>query len=100
MNIYKFILNRILGWKIVGDFKEKELKKAVIIVCPHTSWHDFYIAILCRKTLGVMINFVGKKELYKIPLFGYIYKRAAIMVDRSDSKSRFEVYGQANEMLK
>ena len=30
--------------------------------------------------------FVGKKELYSIPLFGYIYKRAAIMVDRSDPK--------------
>ena len=44
--------------------------------------------------------FVGKKELYSIPLFGYIYKRAAIMVDRSDPKSRFAVYGRANEMLK
>jgi 1-acyl-sn-glycerol-3-phosphate acyltransferase len=52
--------------------------------------------ITCKKPFV----FVGKKELYKIPLFGYIYKRAAIMVDRSDSKSRFEVYGQANEMLK
>ena len=73
MNIYKFILNRILGWKIVGDFKEKELKKAVIIVSPHTSWHDFYIAIICRKTLGVMINFVGKKELFTWP-FGYYFR--------------------------
>ena len=27
MNISKFIFNKILGWKIVGDFKEKELKK-------------------------------------------------------------------------
>jgi 1-acyl-sn-glycerol-3-phosphate acyltransferase len=52
--------------------------------------------ITCKKPFV----FVGKKELYKIPLFGYIYKRAAIMVDRSDSKSRFEVYGKANEMLK
>jgi hypothetical protein len=31
-------------------------------VVPHTSWHDFYIAIFTRKTLGVMVNFVGKKN--------------------------------------
>ena len=73
MNIYKFILNKILDWKIVGDFKEKELKKVVIIVVPHTSWHDFYIAILCRKTLGLMINFIGKKELFTWP-FGYYFR--------------------------
>ena len=29
MNIYKFILYKILGWKIIGDFKEKELKKVI-----------------------------------------------------------------------
>ena len=45
-------------------------------------------------------TFVGKKELYSIPIFGYIYKRAAIMVDRSDSKSRYGVYGRANSLLK
>jgi 1-acyl-sn-glycerol-3-phosphate acyltransferase len=56
----------------------------------------FLMLITCKKPFV----FVGKKELYKLPFFGYIYKRAAIMVDRSDSKSRFEVYGQANEMLK
>ena len=30
--------------------------------------------------------FVGKKELVNIPFFGYLFKRAAIMVDRSSSK--------------
>ena len=44
--------------------------------------------------------FVGKKELTEIPIFGYIYRRAAILVDRSDSKSRYNVYKEANEVLK
>ncbi|GIS06567.1 MAG: hypothetical protein CM15mP109_13230 [Candidatus Dadabacteria bacterium] len=44
--------------------------------------------------------FVGKKELSEIPIFGYIYRRAAILVDRSDSKSRYNVYKEANEVLK
>jgi 1-acyl-sn-glycerol-3-phosphate acyltransferase len=43
--------------------------------------------------------FVGKKEFVKVPLFGSIYKRAAILVDRSSSKSRWEVYGRANKIL-
>ena len=44
--------------------------------------------------------FVGKKELVQIPVFGYIYKRSAIMVDRGSAKSRYAVYGQANTILK
>ena len=43
--------------------------------------------------------FVGKKELVKIPFFGYLFKRAAIMVNRSSSKSRFEVYDRARKVL-
>ena len=73
MNIYKFILNRILGWKIVGNFKEKELKKAVIIVCPHTSWHDFYIGILLRSIIQLQINFVGKQSLFT-PLTAWFFR--------------------------
>jgi 1-acyl-sn-glycerol-3-phosphate acyltransferase len=90
MNISKFILNKILDWKIVGDFKEKELKKVVIIVVPHTSWHDFYIAILCRKTLGLMINFIGKKELFIWP-FGYYFKwLGGAPLDRASNQNKVE----------
>lgn len=90
MNISKFIFNKILGWKIVGDFNEEEIKKVVIIVAPHTSWSDFYIAILCRKTLGVMINFVGKKELFTWP-FGYYFKWVGgAPLDRSKNQNKVE----------
>jgi 1-acyl-sn-glycerol-3-phosphate acyltransferase len=43
--------------------------------------------------------FVGKKELVKIPLFGFFYKRVCIMVDREDSKSRTGVYRRAQRRL-
>ena len=90
MNIYKFILYKILGWKIIGDFKEKELKKVIIIVAPHTSWSDFYIAILCRKALGVMVNFVGKKELFVWP-FGYYFRWVGgAPLDRSTNQNKVE----------
>jgi 1-acyl-sn-glycerol-3-phosphate acyltransferase len=86
------------GYYVKVEDKEK-LKSDTncLIIANHSSHMDvFLMLITCKKPFV----FVGKKELYKLPFFGYIYKRAAIMVDRSDSKSRFEVYGQANEMLK
>jgi 1-acyl-sn-glycerol-3-phosphate acyltransferase len=44
--------------------------------------------------------FVGKKELAKIPLFGFFYKRTCILVDRSSPKSRMEVFERAQKRLK
>ena len=81
----------------VEDKKKLKSDTNCQIIANHSSHMDvFLMLITCKKPFV----FVGKKELYKLPFFGYIYKRAAIMVDRSDSKSRFEVYDQANEMLK
>ena len=42
---------------------------------------------------------VGKKELTKIPLFGFFYKHTCIIVDRSDSNSRKQVYLSAKKKL-
>lgn len=70
--IASFIFHKILGWKVSGKFLP-EIKKSVIIVLPHTSWHDFYIGVLARKVIGVPINFVAKKELFKSP-FGWYFK--------------------------
>ena len=71
----KFIYFKILGWKVVGntDFSKYEIKKAVIIAAPHTSWHDFYMGVLLRAVLNVKTNFVGKKELFVFPL-GWLFR--------------------------
>ena len=37
--------------------------------------------------------------MVRIPIFGYLYKRAAIMVDRNSSKSRFGVYNRAQRVI-
>ena len=67
-----------------------------LLIANHTSYMDIFLMFILNKT---PFTFVGKKELYSIPIFGYIYKRAAILVDRSNSKSRYEVYGRANKLL-
>jgi len=43
--------------------------------------------------------FVGKKELLKLPVFAFFYKRVAIMVNRDSAKSRKAVYGHAERRL-
>lgn len=70
--ITKVLFNKLLGWKISGTFNP-EIKKSVVIVLPHTSWHDFYIGAFARKLLNVDINYVGKQELFKPP-FGWYFK--------------------------
>jgi len=82
----KFIFSTLLGWKLVGNFPS-HLKKYVVIAAPHTSWHDFYIAILARNTSGEKINFIGKDSLFKGP-FGFIFKAlGGAPVDRSKNNN-------------
>jgi len=42
---------------------------------------------------------VGKKELVKIPIFGTVYKRICVMVDRSSARSRADVYRRCAERM-
>ncbi len=61
-----------MGWKVQGTWP-KGLNKSIVIVLPHTSWHDFYVGLLIRKILGMEIKFLAKKELFKPP-FGWYFK--------------------------
>ena len=70
MKVTKFIFYKLLGWTIVGDFSP-EIKKVVIIVVPHTSWHDFYVGVFTRRIMQTNINWVGKKELFTWPFSIY-----------------------------
>ena len=70
--------------------------KSYMLVANHTSMLDIMLMLRVSKNPFV---FVGKKELSKIPLFGFFYKRVCIMVDREDTKSRTGVYRRAQRRL-
>lgn len=70
--------------------------KSYMLIANHTSMLDIMLMLRISKTPFV---FVGKKELVKIPVFGFFYKRVCIMVDRQDSKSRTAVYRRAQRRL-
>ena len=85
-SISKFILFNVLGWKVVNGFP-KDLDKYLVIAGPHTSNWDFPLAILTRLSQGVMVNFIGKKSLFKPP-FGFFFRGlGGTPVDRSKSKN-------------
>lgn len=67
-----------------------------MLVANHTSMLDIMLMLKVSKNPFV---FVGKKELVKIPVFGFFYKRVCILVDRDNSKSRTGVYLRAQRRL-
>ena len=76
-------------------YKRLPIGTSFLLVANHTSYLDPFVMLRVSKNPFV---FVGKKELVKIPIFGFIYKRAAIMVDRSNPKSRWGVYTRARRL--
>lgn len=78
--------------------REQKLErgKSYMLVANHTSMLD--IMLMLRVSRNPFV-FVGKKELSKIPIFGFFYKRVCIMVDRENTNSRTGVYRRAQRRL-
>ena len=83
-------------YSIEGD-EVFEDGKSYMLVANHTSMTDIMLMLIAVKNHPFV--FVGKKELAKIPIFGFIYKRVCILVDRSNSKSRYQVFERAQKRI-
>ncbi len=102
---YFFVMARIwakviligMGFRfsVIADQVPKR-GQSYMFIANHTSMADIMLMLAVIRNPFV---FVGKKELGKIPLFGFFYKRTCIMVDRSSSKSRMEVFRRAQIRL-
>jgi 1-acyl-sn-glycerol-3-phosphate acyltransferase len=77
--------------------QEFEKGKSYMLVANHTSMTDIMLMLAVVKDNPFV--FVGKAELAKIPIFGFFYKRTCILVDRSNSKSRFKVFEMAQNKI-
>ena len=102
---YFFVMARIWAKAILfgsGFYykieREQELERgrSYMFVANHTSMADIMLMLAVVNNPFV---FVGKKELSKIPLFGFFYKRTCILVDRKSQKSRMEVFNRAQKRL-
>ncbi|OSY87129.1 acyl-phosphate glycerol 3-phosphate acyltransferase [Tenacibaculum holothuriorum] len=97
MRLWSFFLIYGMGFRLKKVVEQKlEYGKSYMIIANHASLLDPWIMIAMSKN---PILFVGKKELVKLPVFGYFYKKAVVMVDRKDPKSRKEVYTRVKKRL-
>jgi 1-acyl-sn-glycerol-3-phosphate acyltransferase len=58
---------------------------ACIFVANHISYMDVPVLV---KSIRQPMRVLAKSELSRVPVFGFLYKRATVMVDRSDGQNR------------
>ncbi len=79
-----------LVWK--GQLKPGQ---QYLLVGNHTSYLDIvlmgYVPRLCV--------FVGKKSLTKVPVFGFMFRKIHITVDRSNARSRYHVFEEGEKVI-
>lgn len=67
----KWLLAR-LGWTMQGEWPD--LKKVVIIGAPHSSAWDVVLVLLVIQATGMKVVFMGKQEVFRMPIIGSIAK--------------------------
>ena len=82
--------------KVLAD-QIPEKHKSYMLVANHTSIIDIMLMLSVIKQPFV---FLGKRELSRIPVFGFFYKRTCILVDRKNQRSRQAAFVEAQRRLK
>lgn len=92
-------LFKLAGWKVDGT--KPDLKKYVIIVAPHTSNWDFFVGWTARNLIGFRPNFLGKKELFKVPIIGWFLSAiGGVAVDRKNKRKSTQLVQQVVDLYK
>lgn len=89
----------LYGMGCFPDIKQKQAytyKKSFMFVANHRSMLDI---MLMYYSVSTPFVFVGKKELARIPIFGFFYKRTCILVDRQNMRSKGAVMKEANKRI-
>lgn len=82
----------LIGLPISEEWRFKRDKRQTYIFCAN---HFSYLDIPVMGFVHSPCVFVGKSSIAKVPLFGFMFRRMHIMVDRERARSRAEVYRRA-----
>ena len=89
----------LMGFKAEVAYEEKIVKgKSYMLSANHTSLIDIMLMLAVVDENPFV--FVGKAEIAKLPVLGFVYKRTMILVDRGNANSRRAVFEQANQRIK
>jgi 1-acyl-sn-glycerol-3-phosphate acyltransferase len=87
----------LTGVKRVITGKEHFQKdKNYIVVCNHNSFMDIPLS---SPGIPVANKTIAKSEMAKIPLFGMIYKRGSVLVNRKSEESRRQSFTKMKDVL-
>lgn len=73
-------------------------QKQYIFVSNHISYLD--IPIIFKAVRRQQVRVLGKAEMGKIPVFGYLYRNVVVMVDRSNPESRAKSVRQLKSVIR
>lgn len=93
IRIFFFLTGCSLKIRGEENFKPGE---RYIVACNHNSFMD--VPVVTPFIPGANKT-IAKAELAKIPVFGLVYKRGSILVDRSDKKSRQDSFRKMKNVL-
>lgn len=82
MRVYLFLIGCPLKVKGVTHFKKGE---TYIVVCNHTSLMDVPV---CTPFVPGANKTIAKKSFALVPVFGWVYRRGSVLVDRKSDASR------------
>lgn len=93
---WAFALFTLIGmpWRV--DIKGQLDKTKQYIFCPN---HFSYLDIAAMGLNPVNAVFVGKNAMEKIPMFGFMYRKLHITVDRSKLSSKYGSYTRSLQAL-
>ncbi len=93
---WAYIFFRCLGFKMEIEGRE-HVDKSQTYVC--VANHFSYLDIAVMGLMGLPYAFVGKSSITKVPLFGWMFRRLHIPVNRSNGRSRFRAVELAKNMV-
>ena len=79
------------------EWEEKLDEKGQYLFCPnHVSTLDIPLVLA---VLPMPVQYMGKAEIARIPLFGYFYKNNTVLVDRANRRDAYDAFLKAGEKL-
>ncbi|MEO9210744.1 MAG: lysophospholipid acyltransferase family protein [Ginsengibacter sp.] len=97
VNVWMRIWLFLIGSRLKIKGKENFAKgKNYIITCNHNSFMD---VVATTPFIPGPNKTIAKIELSKIPVFGLIYKRGSVLVDRKDKDSRKDSFAKMKQVL-
>jgi 1-acyl-sn-glycerol-3-phosphate acyltransferase len=83
-------------WLVIKGKEKFKKSENYVVVCNHNSFMD--VPVTSPGIPGANKT-IAKIEMAKIPLFGLIYRRGSVLVDRKSEESRLKSYAYMRKVL-